>query len=577
MTSRSFVFVCVFGFGVTWAVWAAAQPESDSRRQEASASDADKASAKESFEQGLALSKQGAWEAALAAFLRSRELYATRGNTQNAAVALSRLGRYDEAHDMFDQLLRDFPNLGDSDRALVEDELKRLRGLVGHVEVVSAATGATVLIDGVRRGTIPLGPVRVNAGTRLVRVFRPGYTPFTARVDVAGAETKTVDVTLQKLARSGTLRVNETGGKQADVYVDGVRVGTTPWTGELAPGHHWVVLQGAGALGSPPTPAPVRADDTTVLNLSLVALDCRLLVQPEPASAAVAIDGVTVGRGRFEGRLPCGARRVEVADEGFLATHRTITLDAKSPHTLTVTLERDPNSKMWAGATGVGLFVGIDVGPILSTGLGGQAEAGCGDRCSAAPLLGMTVQARVGYRFLSGFGAGLSLGVVRSGSSVEGASIRVRDDSTSGRPLEDATSNVDSAFYGVMGAVEASYRQGDQWPWLARLGLGVFVGEVDQRRAGSLSETESFSAVRAQIPARYALAAPELRIGPKLGDSLHLTFGVRALFMVALEQPKFPEATRSQTSTRLISFDEGAVAGRFVWAITPTLGVDYTL
>jgi hypothetical protein len=540
-------------------------------------SEADKAQAKALFEQGLALSKQGAWPAALAAFLKSRDLYATRGNTQNAAVALSRLGRYDEAHDMFDQLLRDFPALGDSDRALVEDELKRLRGLVGYVEIVSSAAGATVLIDGVRRGTIPLGPVRVSAGSHVVRVFRPGYTPFTARIDVAGAQTKTLDVALEKLARSGTLRVNEASAKPAEVYVDGARVGTTPWSGDLAPGHHWVVLQGAGSLGTAPAPAPVRADDTTVLNLSLDALDCTLLVQPEPVSAVVAIDGVTVGRGRYQGRLPCGARRVEVADDGFVATRESVTLEARSPHTLSVTLERDPSSKLWAGATGAGLFAGLDVGPIVGLGLNGQAERACGDGCSAQPLIGLAATARVGYRFLSGFGAGLGIGVVRAKSSVGDTSVRVRDDSTSGRPLLDATSDVDSALLGVLGTVEASYRKGDQWPWLARLGLGVFVGEVDQRRAGALAGDEAFGAVRAQIPARYALAAPELRIGPKLGDSWHLSFGVRALFMVALEQPRFPETTRARTPSRFVSFDEAPVAGSFVWALVPTLAIDFTL
>ena len=566
------VVLALIGSGV-----ASAQPSQPAAPSPPASAD-DKQRAKKLFMEGLNLSKQGLWEPALAAFLKSREIYATRGNTQNAAVALSRLGRYDEAHDMFDLLLREFPTLGERDRALVEDELKRLRGLVGRVEIVSSAAGATVFIDGIQRGTIPMGPVRVRAGNHVVRVFRQGYAPFTTRIDVAGGQTKNVDVTLQKLARSGTLQVNETAKRPAQVLVDGVKVGSTPWSGQLAPGHHWVALQGEGSLGTAPVPAPVRVDDTTVLNLSLAALDCELLVQPEPVSATVAIDGVTVGRGKFSGRLPCGSHRVELAEEGFLATQKSVSLEKDAPATLNLTLKRDPNSSLWAGSNASGIFLELGVGPTLGLGLSGQAEDGCGSGCSQSPLLGIGASIHGGYRFPAGFGVGLGVGVLYASSGVEQSEVRVRDDSTTAQTELDAVIDTDSALTGVLGTIEASYRQGEKWPWVARLGLGAFVGEVDQRRSGALATGESFDvAVRAQVPARYAVAAPEFRIGPKLGDSFHLSFGAKALLMLALEEPVFPDSERAQTPSGFVSFNEAPVTGSFIWAVIPTLGIEYTL
>src|SRR5262245_45532987 len=74
---------------------AGAKPEGDAARAEA----------RSRFERGLSLYRDGAYDAALAEFLRSRELFSTRAATQNAGSALKRLGRFDEALDMFDRLL----------------------------------------------------------------------------------------------------------------------------------------------------------------------------------------------------------------------------------------------------------------------------------------------------------------------------------------------------------------------------------------------------------------------------------------------------------------------------------------
>ena len=67
-----------------------------------------KQQAKRHFLKGIKLLREQAWAPALAEFLLSRELYATRVATNNAAIALRKLQRYDEALDMFETLLRDF-------------------------------------------------------------------------------------------------------------------------------------------------------------------------------------------------------------------------------------------------------------------------------------------------------------------------------------------------------------------------------------------------------------------------------------------------------------------------------------
>src|SRR5262249_44213811 len=77
------------------------------------------------FERGNQLLADGQVDAALAEFQRSRELFATSGNTKNLAVALAKLGRYVEAIEMYRTLLRDF-DVDKADREVVEHEIEIL-------------------------------------------------------------------------------------------------------------------------------------------------------------------------------------------------------------------------------------------------------------------------------------------------------------------------------------------------------------------------------------------------------------------------------------------------------------------
>src|SRR4051812_920169 len=72
-------------------------------------SDAKKDEAKARFERGMTLFDKKVWDAALVEFLESRAAYATRSNTQNAAICLRNLNRFDEALDMFEALVKEFP------------------------------------------------------------------------------------------------------------------------------------------------------------------------------------------------------------------------------------------------------------------------------------------------------------------------------------------------------------------------------------------------------------------------------------------------------------------------------------
>jgi hypothetical protein len=180
---------------------AQAPPSAGAPAAAAAPSKQDKAEAQARFKAGVTHFDRQEWSAALAEFLRSRALFPTRAATKNAAICLRREDRFDEALDMYEELLREFPDLTTADRAFVDHEIDELKDSIGLVDVSGAEAGASVAIDGRDRGVTPLAaPVRVPAGAHVVRVSKDGYLPFEGHVDVAGRQTVTLEATLKSTA-----------------------------------------------------------------------------------------------------------------------------------------------------------------------------------------------------------------------------------------------------------------------------------------------------------------------------------------------------------------------------------------
>src|SRR5262245_43588266 len=66
------------------------------------------AEAKELFRSGVKMFEARDFERALHYFLRSRATYPSGKNTVNAAICLDRLGRYDEALELYEEVLTKF-------------------------------------------------------------------------------------------------------------------------------------------------------------------------------------------------------------------------------------------------------------------------------------------------------------------------------------------------------------------------------------------------------------------------------------------------------------------------------------
>ncbi|MEZ4301027.1 MAG: PEGA domain-containing protein [Polyangiaceae bacterium] len=530
------------------------------------------------FRKGNELFKQEAWAAALAELLLSRRLKPTRNATANAAYCLRRLGRYDEALDLYESVLRDFTGIP----ADLKDEAQRaileLRGLVGTIEIDDSEPGASISIDGRTRGEHPsLAPLRVAAGSHAVRVYKEGFEPFETRVDVAGKATAHVIAKLRPLAASGRLKVIEQSGREMEVLIDGSLVGQTPWEGRVPAGEHVVVLRGEGDLGTAPARVAVELNRTVPLTLAAEELSAVLRVEPVPAGAHVAIDAVAVGRGIWEGRLRAGEHAIEIAEPGFRAQTMTVSLLRGARERIEVTLERDETSPFWRKPERRARFFAEISASIPFVPFGGSITAGCIEPCALTGGVGAHGVVRGGYELGVGFGGGVAFGFLTAQQGIRDRPVALRVD---GLPDHRGTGADTLGFRAWLLGGWLGMRIGTRFPMQLRMTVAALHGDLsDARTAVFTSSTGKPYRVGTLVEtydASFVYVAPELRIGLPLGDRVELSAGLEVPVLVAIDRAVW-DPTRAVVAggDGQGTFAAESITGAVLVAVAPGVGARY--
>jgi hypothetical protein len=571
----------------------AVSPEVEKRKEEAKAR----------FLKGLELVQNESWDAALAEFLASRELYPTKVALKNAAVSLRQLKRNAEALEMYRELLREFgSSVTPDEKKTIDDAILQLQSSVGEIQVESSEPESTVVIDGQQSGTTPLkGPIVVNAGTHSVRVSKEGYETFETQVLVAGGQRKSVQAKLKALSRVGTLVVREADGRALEVVVDGAVVGKTPqWQGQLAVGVHTVYLRGENDLGTPPSSATVHHNQTSTLSLRATKLDAAIRIEPTPSNARVDVDGVQVGNGVWEGRLKSGTHKVEVVALGFVPYRRDVVVNSGQREVLTVALERDLSHPMWSAGFVPHVYVEVLGGPAFAGSLGGRADGACaeGECEDRSRPFGFLAGARGGYQLSRGLGIELFLGYLQLNESMT----RRVAASADGRAVTSNDYADETKLAGPLGALSASYQFFETTPLTFRVGVGVarvtgtfsnkgtFSGEVPNPcldpKAPDCDGTVYRFSENTSVPEKSArvwmpFVAPEARFGYRFSKRLMVDLGVAVFLMFPPDAPRTGLTSLSgregerKTSLRDVpdAFPDGNDARPGVLALRPENGL----
>jgi len=524
-----------------------------------------KKQAEERFVRGLQIARTQAWDAALAEFLASRELFPTRVALKNAAMCLEQLHRYAEGAEMLDELFERFgAGLPSEERMTLMDMNERLRRNTASLSVDANQPGASVVVDNRERGTTPLPkPLLVDAGTHHIRIFKEGFSPFETQIVVAGQQQKAVRAELKALEQAGKLVVQEASGQPLEVVIDGAVVGKTPWTGALSVGVHTVWLRGDGELGTPPSSATVFANQVSTLTLGATKLDAQLRVEPTPSNARVDIDGVPVGNGVWEGRLKSGRHRIEVAAPGFIAFREDKSVASGQREIARVTLERDSSDPIWrAKVFRPHLYVELFGGPAWSPSFKGSADAACaaGECSDRSRPMGFLGGARGGYQLTSGLGLELFLGYVRMSESMT----RKQTATVEGQSLRSEDYRDETRFDGPAFGASASYQFLDKTPLLFRLWAGVVRAKAQFENGGTFAGTMPIGTppqpgavnVGLSVPETsrqlwMPIVGPEARIGYRFSPRFTMDFGVAFLFAFPQSQDRIGTTALSRDNRRV--------------------------
>ena len=539
-----------------------------------------KEQARERFNRGIGLYDKQAWAAALAEFIEARKIYPTWSATAWAAQCLKNLARFDEALDMYAVLVNDYGDkLPPEAKKRALEEFESMRKLVGNIEIEGAIPGAAIYVDRQARGEYPLlSPLRVAAGSHLVKVFVEGYEPFETQIDVAGSTAKRVVAHLRKLDSTGILRVVEQQEQKLDVVVDGIVVGKTPLSLRIAPGEHVVFLRGEEKLGTLPARVEVRGDNDAPLRLIAEPLEAELELKLEPFDALIAVDSVTLGKGAWSGRVKPGLHTIEVAADGFLSEKRQVTASRETKQVVVLKLQRDPKSPFWRRPDPPPhWFVEGMLGIPLITTIGGDIAGACSGDCSEWPGFGVLPSVRAGYELGSGVSFGASLGFMQFLQSIED---RVGSAQVVGQTPNDGTIDDDLRFRGFTTGAWAGYSFGEKVRIHARIGVGFSTGTFAVIRTGSFESSDGtpyavgpLEQYRAQ---NFFHFTPELRVGYPLRDRLQLIVGLEVPIMAPLTTPEWNSSQAfTAGSDGYGYFSAAALTGSPFVMMLPSLALRY--
>jgi hypothetical protein len=199
-----------------------------------------------------------------------------------------------------------------------------LAKLTGTLLVRPSEPGAHVEIDGKARDK-PDQPARLSIGPHAVKVTLAGFEPFTANVPISSEQDVVLDARLVAERAIGRLAVREQNGDPSEVLIDGEDKGPAPWEGDLPAGEHVVQIRGARHV-SEPRRVTVAARQKFDLVLDATPTFAHLKVRATPASAVIKIDGQELATGVWEGDLPEGTHRLDVAAPGYDPIMRAVSL-----------------------------------------------------------------------------------------------------------------------------------------------------------------------------------------------------------------------------------------------------------
>jgi hypothetical protein len=330
--------------------------------------DDSRARAREHYDRAVQLLKTNELDKALEELKTAYALHPHHAVLYNLGMTYAALGKPLESSDHLERYLREGGTaIPEARRVETERTIEEQTRKLGRLQLGIEPKGARVFVDGVLRGTAPLGGViRALPGKRTIRVELEGHRTETRTVEVSGGQLDVIPIALAKLepgfAGLAPLEI-DCSLQDVEVLVDGRPVGSSPLGSLFVPlGAHEVELRRPGYIASKHSVLVARGSRATV------RCNPRLLTGPARRSFAklelvtsvspdeTLVDGQPLPP---DGRIPAGKHRIEIKAAGYRPWAGEVTLEPGETRELRVRpeptaelLSTAKTQRTWAWALG---------------------------------------------------------------------------------------------------------------------------------------------------------------------------------------------------------------------------------
>lgn len=228
-------------------------------------------------------------------------------------------------------------------QAQAQDFLIEMRELPGIVSVAvegadGPLSGAMVSLNGQELGRSPVQDLAIEPGEYSLRVQAERYRASEQTVVIAGKGAATPLTIALSPAWAQVSFSSEPAG--AEIMVDGIVLGTSPYTAEILEGRHELTMKLPAHKVWQDAIEIIAAQDVTLPTIALERADGLVFIRSQPSGANVTINGEFRGQTPLEVALAPGrSHELNLFRSGFSAATKRIETRPNQEQDITVALE----------------------------------------------------------------------------------------------------------------------------------------------------------------------------------------------------------------------------------------------
>lgn len=224
----------------------------------------------------------------------------------------------------------------------------------------SPESGATILINGVRKGVTPYKSDTLASGEYEVTLMREMYENVTKTVRVIDGNESEISIPMKPNFANVTISTDN----ESDIYIDGKLSGRGKWTGRLTQGTHKAEARKASHRTTAMALEITAGKDESVKLDAPTPIYGALNVTSSPVEAYVYLDGAEIGKTPFvNNRILVGSHELRLVKQGCAPLAKTITVEEGKMTTVSEKLNSGKTITITTGRSGDEIYVdGVSVG-----------------------------------------------------------------------------------------------------------------------------------------------------------------------------------------------------------------------